>query len=303
MGGEPVKVLTLNIWNIIIAQENAARMAALKDILRRAAAGEGGAWDVVLLQELWPRRDRTTFDDVGYASAVDRERYFDRPVNYLAAFLSLFGFRYVIDSGLKILTRYPVLEVKRRSYTPGGKLKNVFKDGEILARKAALAAKLDHPDWGPVWVVDTHLIATHCHEYYVAARLRQLEELAEFIRTELTGAPVILGGDLNLGPKVHEDRPSRDYFPEIWDEAFPRLFADFTRFEPIDSVPTWSMSTNSWSDGTSEDGHLDHILVGPGLRIARAGVVLNQPVTLRPGLQGHVSDHYGVEAVIEKAVS
>ena len=289
-----LKVLTFNIWNLFVADHVPARMTAISEALEAAALDPEG-WDAVLLQELWTRKARAAFGTAGYAHSAEAEHFWRRPICWLGA---LFGMQ--IDTGLKILSKHPVLEVRRRTYSRRGSLWRAFKDGEVFARKAALAAKLDHPTWGAIWVVDTHLIAAYSDRAYVTERKTQIMELHDFVRELMKDAPVILGGDLNVGPKVNEATPSNSYLPELWDDLILRAFGDFSRADWLDHTPTCSHLTCTWNDGTDEECHLDHIFVGPGLGIEEASVVLDEAVELAPGLTGHLSDHYGFEVTVAR---
>jgi len=289
-----MKVLTFNIWNMPKARFVPERMAALSATLE-AAARDASGWDVVLLQELWTKTAREAFGNAGYPYAAEAENYWRFPLGWIGAPLGL-----QIDSGLKILSKYPVLEVRRHIYKKRGKLTRIVTDAEVAARKSALAAKLDHPEWGPVWAVDTHLIAAYPDEPYTIHRKAQLMELHDFVRGLMKEAPVILGGDLNVGPKVDEETLANSYIPELWDDLMPRMFGDFARATWLDRVPTCSHKTCTWNDGTGEECHLDHILVGPGLHLDAAKVVLDQQVDLAQGLRGHLSDHYGFEVEVSR---
>ena len=287
-----LKTLTFNIWNLFVADHVPERTAAISKVLEAAARDPEG-WDVVLLQELWTRRAREAFGNADYPHAAEAEHFWRRPLCWLGA---LFGIQ--IDTGLKILSKYPVLEVRRRTYSKRGSLWRAFKDGEVFARKAALAAKLDHPAWGAVWVVDTHLIAAYPDRAYATERKTQIMELHDFVRELMKEAPVIIGGDLNVGPKVSAATPANSYIPALWDDLIPRAFGDFSRADWLDHAPTCSHLTCTWNDGTGEECHLDHILVGPELGIEDAAVVLDETVELAPGLTGHLSDHYGFELTV-----
>src|SRR5690606_2265000 len=98
----------------------------------------------------------------------------------------------------------------------------LLRDGERLARKSAYAGQIVTPEGDRVWVVNTHLTANYCNSYphtrcnsYEQVRGTQVQELAELV-AELEG-PVIMGGDLNMGPNpvVRDDVWSRfdDFFP------------------------------------------------------------------------------------------
>ncbi len=289
-----MKVLTFNIWNIFNADAVGQRMAAIKKVLGQAASDPEG-WDVILMQEIWSLKEREALGDCGYPYVAEAEGYWARPSNWLGA---TFGLQ--IDSGLKILSRYPVLETRRRIYSARGDKRRGFKDGEYFIRKSALAAKLDHPEWGPIWAVDTHLIAAYPDQLYAAKRKVQLMELHDFVRELMKEAPVFFGGDLNVGPKVDENTLANSYIPELWDDLIPRMFGDFARADGLDLTPTCSHVTCTWNDGTGEECHLDHIFVGPGLALESAAVVLDKPMDLGNGLVGHLSDHYGFEVTVER---
>ncbi|MCP5433001.1 MAG: endonuclease/exonuclease/phosphatase family protein [Alphaproteobacteria bacterium] len=288
-----MNVLTLNLWGVPGTRARRARFAAARAALSESVAA--GAVDVVLLQELWMAPDRGLFDGCGLGHEADADRIWSRPQNWLTA---PFGIAH--DSGLKILSRYPVTEVRRRLYSLRGRIDRLFKDAEVSARKSALAARLETPHLGPVWVVDTHLIANHPDEPYVARRASQLRELAAFLAELPAGEPIVFGGDLNVGPDVGTGTASPGYVPELWDELFPRLFAGYREAEEIATAVTFR--GGGPYNPCPADESLDHIFVGPGLLAREGRIVLSEAaVDLGAGERGPISDHYGVLVQVARA--
>jgi endonuclease/exonuclease/phosphatase family metal-dependent hydrolase len=291
-----VKVLTFNVWGLPFARDRAARHAALVARLETAAADPAG-FDLVLLQEAWTRKQRRALART-YPAAADADRFGDRWADRLLGPVT--G---GVDSGLITLSRWPVLEVRRHVFAGRGRWARVHRDGEVLARKSALAALIETRDLGRLWVVNTHLIADHPGAPHVAERLAQLAELAGFVRDLPGEAPVLLGGDLNCGPLL--DGPNCGYAPEIWPEAIDRLLPGFVQAPeaagPAVTAATWDTSGNSYSDGRGGPARLDHIFAGPGLEARNGRLEFDVALALPDGRRRHLSDHYGWSVEIAAA--
>ncbi|MEK7690849.1 MAG: endonuclease/exonuclease/phosphatase family protein, partial [Bdellovibrionota bacterium] len=188
-----VNVVTLNIWGLPpipgsdLAPHRTERVDRICSVLREQASDPKG-WDIVLLQEAWVTRDRKKLANCGYSFVVDRDIPFA-----------------LVDSGLMILSRYEIEpeSIARRNFSVGGDLAGIFADGEILARKAGLIAKVLHPKVGPVWVANTHLIAVYDRapdpDRYFSERQEQISEYLAWIQETVDRNPVIIGGDFNFG--------------------------------------------------------------------------------------------------------
>ncbi len=106
----------------------------------------------------------------------------------------------LIDSGLAILSDYPVIRIARRAFPEGA-----CAGYDCLAAKGVLVAWIDVPGAGePIAVVDTHLNSRHATHVASARADRAYTWQAGAVRSLLSrvipsGTPVILGGDFNIG--------------------------------------------------------------------------------------------------------
>lgn len=106
----------------------------------------------------------------------------------------------LIDSGLAILSDYPVVRIERYAFPEGA-----CAGYDCLAAKGVLAAWIDVPGAGePIAVVNTHLNsrrATHvASERADRAFAWQVAAVREFLSRVLpSGSPAIFGGDFNTG--------------------------------------------------------------------------------------------------------
>lgn len=106
----------------------------------------------------------------------------------------------LLNSGLAILSDYPVVRIERYAFPEGA-----CAGYDCLAAKGVLVAWIDVPGAGePIAVVNTHLNsrrATHvASERADRAYAWQVAAVREFLSSVLpSGAPVIFGGDFNTG--------------------------------------------------------------------------------------------------------
>lgn len=106
----------------------------------------------------------------------------------------------LINSGLAILSDYPVIRVERYAFPEGA-----CAGYDCLSAKGVLVAWIDVPGAGePIAVVDTHLNsrrATHvANERADRAYTWQIAAVREFLSSVLSsGTPAIFGGDFNTG--------------------------------------------------------------------------------------------------------
>ncbi len=281
-----MKVLTFNIWNFPGSAHRRARMAAIAATLR------GGDWDAVLLQELWPVGERRQFDGPPLDGAADMEHPWTRPANWLAAPFAVFGRGWIVDTGLRILTRTPIRDT-RHIYYPGS------PSNRGLFRRGALAVKIEAGGLGPVWLVNTHLVHATRHGQRNPERLAQITALRTWIDETLTDAPVVLGGDLNAGPAIHGSHAAGED-PEFWHRILAGPLAGFSPGTGDLTGATWSAQANPYvaADPDREEARLDHLLAGPGLAAHDVTVRFRHAAALPDGSTGPLSDHFGVEARI-----
>ena len=118
--------------------------------------------------------------------------------------------------GLLILSDYPILSAARLTFPA-----HACAGFDCLANKGALVARLAVPGMAqPVHVVNTHLNARKAAGVPIArsqrAFERQVDLLTRFVRAQVPeDAPLILGGDMNIG----RDPARQRAFFDRWAEA------------------------------------------------------------------------------------
>ena len=185
-------VLTLNIWGLPglnfvgPAPFREQRLKKICQELKRNSDSTSG-WDAVLLQEAWLKEDRRFLTQCGYDHSLD-----------------LNSDELVIDSGLMILSKYPLSNEQRLTYPPIALDPDVVSEGEALARKSANLVKISHPKLGEVWLGNTHLVSfygTGETDKYAEARIQQFNAFIDWSLKVVKDSPLVLGGDWNFGPK------------------------------------------------------------------------------------------------------
>ena len=191
---EEFKIVTFNVYmKPEIGNESfpTQRMNAICHVLKNKSHKHNNDWDVVLLQEVWTVGARKILKDCGYQYSVDigeghwnvseagkhqGEDYRPMPGSH--------GQELSLDSGLLILSRFPVLKALRYQFNNGGHLTSVFKDGERLVNKSVYLAQLQLNNGEKIWIANTHLIANYCGnakggecESYEDVRSKQLLEM------------------------------------------------------------------------------------------------------------------------------
>jgi endonuclease/exonuclease/phosphatase family metal-dependent hydrolase len=260
---ELFKVLTYNLWGLSAAFSTAPgrRIDGFCHYLK--AQHPRHAYDVVLLQEVWKSWMVDRLKNCGYPHhlRLDEGSY---------------------ETGLMILSRHPLNEGYRHIFKSAPSGWSAFINGESLSTKGALMALVNHPLFGSVFVINTHVAANYGGSAsFEDIRREQLLEVEDHASLRGEGFPQILGGDLNVAPE------GLSYTP-LWDE-FPRILPRFKRVMPRFPVSTRDRS-NPYSD--LDEGHIDHLFGRDGARPLRATRVLDQPGAI-------FSDHYGWETYFE----
>lgn len=282
-----LKVLTYNVWDLggVRGDYTTERLTEICRRFSESGADGRDGWDVIFVQELWPQARGHVFDDCGYEFIADVEDYDNQPLHAVAVFFDWLGLKTKMDTGLRTLSRYPIVETKRLTYSVGGYLSRFFTDGEYAIRKSAMAAKVMHPSWGPVWTVNTHLVSAYKDEMYLAHRGIQLQELSDWIKAELSDSPVVLGGDFNFGPKMTEFATLKSYDPKFWEGLLPILFEGYTQAPNADDACTYCASQNVFvaeRNPYAGDHKIDHLFVSPSFEVGGGHVVLNEKFAVIP---------------------
>ncbi|MCM2324029.1 MAG: endonuclease/exonuclease/phosphatase family protein [Oligoflexia bacterium] len=257
-----LSVLSFNIWAVpdagfhVVSPLRAERVEAICSALREAPD------DVVLLQEVWSLEDRNRLLSCGYDHFAEREDPL-RP----------------LDSGLLILSKYPLDSITRAIlYFPSQPPQDAIANGESLPRKSVLVARVRHPQLGPIWVANTHLISFYDTERdtLLDIRRRQFLQVAEWARQLAGDEPLIVGGDWNFGPGS-----------PIWNEV-PAALPGFTEAPEAATACTLCPPNALQS---RDLGKIDHLFGSSALEAIAGEVAMKTPVTLK-GIELNLSDHF-----------
>jgi len=180
-GEQYIRVLSQNIWGLRISG------AVLVEERVRAFAThiKESDYDVVLLQEVWYKRDYELLSNIT-SSAYN-----------ITDFYSLSGcccdgvHTPVGCSGLVILSKFPIHSTNFKPFSERGSLLSF--DGEILVNKGVASARISVTSDLSIDVLNTHTAAFGYNSYY---REIQVSEIVREVQKS-DAAFVILGGDLN----------------------------------------------------------------------------------------------------------
>jgi endonuclease/exonuclease/phosphatase family metal-dependent hydrolase len=191
---------------------------------------------------------------------------------------------YLLGGGCLVLSKYPIESMEAITFDDASTFwsRGVFADG--FAAKGAILARIRLP--GPLRSRTLlNCVVTHLEARSEECRIKQIAELAEFLRRHACGHPTILMGDLNTSA----DSP-----------AYNGLMDGLK----IDGTPlrdAWS-ELRDFGGGTSEplvnDGgdRIDYILYAPGRGECRMRLNGVNVRPLRDKRVGSLSDHAAVEA-------
>jgi endonuclease/exonuclease/phosphatase family metal-dependent hydrolase len=227
--------LTLLTWNIdqwprgVPPRHKQQRLDQVRDEL--------GRFDVVCLQECWSRRAQ----QLCHAS----------PHHHLDTLRSRFDY----GSGLLTLSRHPQVRIAHERYRA-----SAFPDS--MAAKGMTLTGIDVPGFARLDVVNTHLQARR----FPRVRVRQMRQLAAFIREHRSDAPLLVAGDLNATQDSEEMHCLRDSL----------TLRDLLEERPVPRTPT--------GDGPhfgGGAGRIDHVLLLPGhgdVEVSASGAVGEAPL-------------------------
>ncbi len=278
-----LNVLTLNVWGLpaigflVPSPMRAERMTAICEVLREQAALPAlEGWDVILLQEVWTAEDRTTLKNCGYTHSVDLENT-----------------QRALDSGLMILSRFPLREGKKLVFSEQASGDQAVSTGEAFTTKSALIAEVELAADQHVLVANTHLTSFYtrdeANDAFLVTRRVQWRQLVQWtLQNRRTQAgspqPVILGGDFNFGP-------------------------GFAQWREMDSsLGTWSQAPGAEAACTicppnlmhsENEGKVDHLVGLSGLSAVSGQTEFTGTFTIpRPAsFQAPYSDHFGYSTV------
>lgn len=281
-----LRVLTLNVFRkpepLGFGGTHAARR--IKQLCRVLKTTN---YDAILIQEAWLAKDRRMLEECGYPYTLNLGTDDNRGIGRAAQA----NREQNLESGLLILSRFPFVKAYRLDYGQKGDWWRIFSDGETLASKSAYAGQIELVDGRRVWLVNTHLAANYCNTYprvncisYEDVRASQLEELANFVK-QLDG-PIILGGDLNMGPTP----VSLDMAWQRFDDYFPGFLQ--APYDPV--LDTTSSIRNNFN--FYEMGKIDHLFGSSHFRVTDGATVFTQLMNI-DNRSLHLSDHFGWESL------
>ncbi|UPT72828.1 MAG: endonuclease/exonuclease/phosphatase family protein [Elusimicrobiota bacterium] len=181
----PLKILVLTLNTAALPL---VHPAVTERVAAQAEAIAAGGYDVVGLQEVWLKRD---------------ENVFRRKAGLAHAYAGSSGFP--VSAGLMILSRWPFAQTEERVFSVLRPSWLKISNGEPLARKGVLRARVATPG-GPLDVYASHLLSNYGEgTSYMGLRTAELFELAEFVLERSSTTPYVILADLNAG------RGTRDF--------------------------------------------------------------------------------------------
>lgn len=294
-----LKVLTFNVGGLspfgrFTSPENDRR---LRSICRELKKTE---YDVVLLQEVWTKGYRKLFSECGYPYSLSKEKISGlelkwkkglltlRKLKLIArSFSTLFPKSYGFDTGLMILSKYPLTKGKILRFETNGKEERAFIDGEFPVNKGALGATLKHPFLGDLFIVNTHLVSNYPDENYLIQREHQLKETLSWIEENKNENAVILGGDFNISPPGGKGGRRHLDTQTLWEKFRYSFLNEYRQAD----LPFAHMSTYLTKEGEDE-GVLDHLFTH-GLKVKKGELAFTQPIACGNKVC-RASDHYGI---------
>jgi endonuclease/exonuclease/phosphatase family metal-dependent hydrolase len=195
------------------------------------------------------------------------------------------------DYDVALLSRFPLLETESK------------KLNAYFVRTAVLYAKLDVPGLGPLHAFCTHLGSSLGPIPYQGPYAgwddehgHQVTELVAYVQSKASdAAPVILLGDLNMGPALGSSVAT---LPEQYQQLLAVGFSDPYASQPNALCTDCADDTFNQMFPGYQDSLIDHVL----LRDLPAHVATSQRVfdgkTSIAGQDGNLSDHYGVRVML-----
>jgi endonuclease/exonuclease/phosphatase family metal-dependent hydrolase len=267
MSGEPVRVVTLNIW-----QEQGPWARRMELLAERLAALDA---DVVCLQEVRVKAGSIPNQARTLADRLDMSWTYELAQEWGGG-----------EEGLAILTRLPPVERDHRELP--------FTEGR--SRRICLGVALEISDV-PLWIFTTHLAWRLADG---ALRERQVEAVEAFRVQRSRGAVTIVTGDFNAPPDADEIRflkgltslgGQRTYLQDAFELCNPGMPGHtWCRANPYTQALGW----------LEPDRRLDYIFVSPMTRQGAGTIHGCRLVCTEPDERGiWCSDHYGLLAEID----
>lgn len=207
-----VSVLTYNVHGLPWLAASTDRADDLRAIGSRLAAlhRSGNAPQITVIQEAFTQQARLLATTSGYRYAAfgpgEKVTTTASITPALALDLDLGahwwkgeGLGKWEGSGLMLLSDYPIVRVRRMSFSPAA-----CAGFDCLAAKGALLAEIDLPGGRRIEIATAHLNSRHASGVSSARSNRawsiEVDQLIQFVATQRDpGLPLILAGDFNVG--------------------------------------------------------------------------------------------------------
>jgi endonuclease/exonuclease/phosphatase family metal-dependent hydrolase len=267
-------VLNVNMWGLFwpFGRDHEPRFLALRQILQQ------GSFDIVLLQEVWLKKQYNTIrDSMPYASHF--EAYNGCTGNELFPHEC---------SGLVVLSRHPIEYVEFLPFVDRGSVMNF--DGEVFARKGLASARIR---WHDLTVdVFTSHFASYRDDPNTNLQVRQSQTLQTLNAIIHSDADIkVFGGDTNALPNTRS--PTSPY--SMLTSAMRDVLTD--RYPGAGHHPmfnTYGNARNSYTGGSSHAGRIDYLMYTsrPGLRTRTKEFIMPGFMTRNvDGRQVSIADH------------
>ena len=219
-------------------------------------------FDIICFQELF-----TTLNDRKHR--MIREGATQGLKYYLTPKVPSFFSKYLVDSGLLILSRYPIIEHDFYEY-----FLNV--SGDATTNKGVLFAKIEIKKNKFLFLFNTHLQASYFDDtqanidFTIKVRAKQTEELINFIYNILLKIPqkdvengkIILAGDFNID--AHDNKFARERYkiPKYNDTEYNIFKEKINKLGKAIDLMKKKYNDHIYTFGNNEKKEYDHVLTG-----------------------------------------
>jgi endonuclease/exonuclease/phosphatase family metal-dependent hydrolase len=255
-------VVQFNTWGVPLAVKDTYRYAFAMEKLEELGP------DFIVLNEVFSAKGKRAFHSFLYPFEANGPKAFPK----------------LVSSGLRILSKHPILRTDRVEFC-------TCKGDDCLSRKGALLVLIALPDGTRINLLATHLNARGGDP----VRIRQLEEITELLRRSADPeAPIVFSGDFNFEPgsAPYHWLEQNLGFRDIWQETHPADEPGYT-YDAFENPYAHDYAIRTHFPLTKE--RIDLILHRDGARFSvtpkSSRIVLNE----RPWY----SDHYGLLAEFE----
>jgi endonuclease/exonuclease/phosphatase family metal-dependent hydrolase len=208
-----LKVAEFNTWGVPVVVWDTGRYAQAMKALEELNP------DVILLEEVFSGKGKRAFHSEAYPYEAHGPK----------------GFPRILNSGLKILSKYPI---ERRATLVYGSCSSL----DCLSRKGALLVVIALPNGKKLNVVVTHLNTTKNSE--TEGQLKQLAQLSLFISTYAEkNSPILVGGDFNF---------------EAESSPYPYLLQHLHEWAGHSVTDLWTQTHAADEPGFTSDGYDNH---------------------------------------------